>query len=88
MIDVVWEVSARDALDAVWAAAAEADLPALEAAVQGLLADLLDDPLEVGESRGGPVRVAVRPPLTVWLEVLDDGRRVRIVRVRRPTRRG
>ena len=88
MRDIAWARSAHDQFLAIWEAADEADLPALEQAVQGVFADLQADPLGVGESRDGRRRVVSRPPLTVWFEVLDAGRRVRVVRVHRPARRG
>jgi hypothetical protein len=88
VIRVEWEAAARGELGVIWAAAGDAELPGLERQVLGLLTDLRADPLEVGESRDGSHRVAVRPPLTVWFEVFDDGRRVRIFHVRRPTPRG
>ncbi len=87
MISVEWKLAARDELDAIWAAADVGELPALERLVVDLLTDLRDDPLGVGESRTGVRRVVVRSPLTVWFEVLDDARRVRIYHIRRPARR-
>lgn len=88
MSHVEWEAAAREEFYAIWEVAKEAELPALERAVQGVLADLSSDPLAVGESRGEPSRVVICEPLTVWYEVRDDGRQVRIVRVRRPVQRG
>ena len=88
MISVEWAAVARDQLGAIWATADEHELPTLDQLVLDLLSDLRFDPLDVGESRGGSRRVALRKPLTVWFEALDDGRRVRIFHVRRPARRG
>jgi hypothetical protein len=39
------------------------------------------DPLAVGESRSGPVRVLIEPPLVVQYKVSEDDRLVEVLRV-------
>jgi plasmid stabilization system protein ParE len=83
---VIWTDAARDQLADIWVQATPAERAAIEPVVLGLERDLGDDPLAVGESRNGPLRVEIRDPLTFWFQVSPDGRWVRIVRVHRPRR--
>jgi plasmid stabilization system protein ParE len=81
---VEWTNAARDQLADIWVLATPAERTVIERVVVAGERDLADDPLAVGESRFDRVRVAIRPPLTIWFEISADGSRVRIFRIRRP----
>jgi hypothetical protein len=83
---VEWEDAARDELADIWVQATPAERAVIEPVVLRLERDLADDPLAVGESRNGSLRVEFREPLTFWFQVWTGARRVRIVRVHRPRR--
>jgi hypothetical protein len=82
-----WTEKARDQLADAWVAATPDERDLIEQVVLSAERDLRDNPLGVGESRGGPYRVLMRPPLTFWYTVSPDGTRARIFRVLRPHRR-
>lgn len=79
-----WEESARDELADVWVLATPDERDEIEKAVIAAERALHKDPLDVGESRYGNLRVLLQPPLTFWYEVSPSGDRVRIVRVHHP----
>jgi hypothetical protein len=83
---VEWDDAARDELADIWVQATPAERAVIEPVVLRLERDLADDPLAVGESRNGPLRVEFREFLTFWLQVWESASRVQIVRVHRPRR--
>lgn len=78
MYDVVWTDHAYDDLADVWVAAQSETRDRIETALRKLTAELNDDPDEVGESRDGLRRIAVRPPLVVVFRVESVARTVRV----------
>jgi hypothetical protein len=80
MYDLDWPPAVLDELAAIYVAV---DVPVRErlaGMVEKLNTDLRHDPLSVGESRNGPLRVVIRAGLTVYFGV--TGRKVRVVQVR------
>lgn len=77
---VTWTPDAEEGLAAVWVASA--DQAAVTAATHLLDTELKRRPLELGESRGSSVvRVAHRQPLGIEFEVIEDDKKVRVLRV-------
>ena len=77
---VVWTVSALGQLAGVWTASA--DRTAVTAASHRLDVALGRDPRSQGESRGADTdRTAFEPPLGVDFEIIEDDRKVRVLRV-------
>lgn len=73
---VIWVVHAQDQLAEIWMAAT--DRNAVTAASYRLDQQLADDPLNLGESRGGIERIAFEPPLRILFRVLEPDRRVEV----------
>jgi hypothetical protein len=73
---VVWTPTAESELARMWSTATNR-LPITNAANTPDAA-LARDPYSVGESRGGPTRIAFESPLAVLFDVDDDGRTVRV----------
>jgi plasmid stabilization system protein ParE len=83
---VEWVDEAVNNLAAAWTGAA--DREAVSVAAAAIDAELAADPLGVGESRAGPNRILIRPPLTAYYRVEADGAVVVYdLRVNRPRRR-
>jgi plasmid stabilization system protein ParE len=76
---VVWQPLAKSQLAAIWNAAA--DRRAVTAAANELDRLLATDPMEVGESRSGDMRVEFVPPLGANFRVYEADRNVRVGRV-------
>lgn len=81
MNEVEWTENARDQLADIWIAATPAERIRFEGVLLCLAKDLVDDPLEVGESRSGSVRVVVRSSLVIWFNASSV--RPRIFRITR-----
>jgi plasmid stabilization system protein ParE len=84
MNPIEWADTARDQLADIWVAATPNERDQIERIIMRLERGLADDPLSVGESRSGPLRVEVISPLVIWFNVI--GNFVRIIRVTRPQR--
>jgi hypothetical protein len=77
---VTWTPNAEQELAAVWLAAA--DRNAVTVASHRLDQDLADDPFGIGLPRSSSVnRTAVEPPLGIDYEVIEDDKKVRVLRV-------
>ena len=81
MYELDWPPRVLDELADVYVAATPDARERLAGTVERLNADLRRDPLAVGESRSGPVRVVIRSKLTVYFGVV--GSWVRVLHVRR-----
>ena len=77
---VQWTEDALDELADVWLAAAERN--AVTAASHRLDQDLANDPYAIGFPRNSSVnRTAVDPPLGIDYEIIEDDKKVRVLRV-------
>lgn len=81
---VEWEEKARDELADIWVAATPAERAVIEPFVLKLERDLVADPDDVGESRGGRRRVLIGRLLVVWFDVWPG--RARVFHLTRPKR--
>lgn len=78
--DVFWTPEAQNGLAAAWVAAA--DKNAVTAASHRFDQNLARDPYAVGIPLGSPqVRTVSEPPLMVDYEIVEDDRKVRVLRV-------
>ncbi len=76
---VTWTPGAEQELAAVWLAAA--DRAAVTAASNRLDQELADDPFGIGLPRTASVnRTAVEPPLGIDYEIVEDDKKVRVLR--------
>ena len=80
-----WTNKARDQFADIWVAATLAERNVIEPLVIQFERDLRDNPMLIGESRIGSLRIVFYLPLVVWYHV--NGNRVRIVRITRPRQR-
>jgi hypothetical protein len=77
---VTWTQEAEDGLAAAWLAAA--DRPAVTAASHRLDTALKQDARNLGESRiSSIVRIAIGLPLGIEFEIIEDDKKVRVLRV-------
>lgn len=77
---VDWLKEALDQLAAVWVAASDRD--AVSSASHELEQVIGRRPLGFGEARASSVvRVAYHPPLGIEFEIIEDDKRVRVLRV-------
>jgi plasmid stabilization system protein ParE len=78
---VVWRPTAENQLAEIWTDAA--DQPDVTRAADRIDALLAYSPGTVGESRTPGERVLFEPPLAVTFEVVEDDKRVNVLRVTR-----
>lgn len=78
---VVWKPAAQRTLAQLWTAGP--DRRAITAAANRIDALLKRDPLSLGESRSGGVRVFFEPPLMVEFKVREADCLVEVLRVKR-----
>ena len=77
---VEWTVNALDQLAEAWMNAS--DRGDVTAASHQLDTELRRDPMHLGESRDSSVnRTAIAMPLGIEFEIIEDDKRVRVVRV-------
>lgn len=76
-----WTDLALQQFAAIFAAATPEKRLLLVPVITQLEQDLIADPLSVGESRSGSIRVFIQKPLVIWFTVEEDY--VRIIRVKR-----
>ena len=78
MYDVVWADHAYDDLADVWVTATPETRDRIELVLRNLSTELRTDPDDVGESRDGLRRIAIRPPLVMVFRVRATARTVRV----------
>jgi hypothetical protein len=77
---VAWTAAALNALAQIWNLSA--DRNAVTTASHELEQTMERRPLGFGEARGSSVlRIAFRPPLGIEFEIIEDDKRVRVLRV-------
>jgi hypothetical protein len=77
---VIWEPPAENDLAAAWIASA--DRPAITRAAHQLDQDLAQDPFARGFPRDSSVnRTAIEIPIGIEFEIIEDGKKVRVLRV-------
>ena len=76
---VTWKPSAEQELARIWISAA--DRQAVRKAADALEMHLKKDPLSVGESRSGKLRIAFYKPLAFHFQVLEDDVLVQVLEV-------
>lgn len=79
MYTVLWKQSALDQLTELWLVAA--NRAEINAAVEEIDRALSTDPQHVGESRTTTIRVIFCQPLGAFFEIVDDDRKVNVLRV-------
>jgi hypothetical protein len=83
MFTVIWKTATLDRLADLYVAAGVPDRDRMAAGVDALNARLAADPLDVGESRSGVLRLAFPPLLAVSFLVDEANRVVRVTGVSR-----
>jgi hypothetical protein len=76
---VLWKASAEGQLARLWLKADERQ--AVRAAADALDGELSNDPLSLGESRSGHLRVAFAAPIGIEFEAVPDDRVVYVLAV-------
>ena len=76
---VVWKQAAEDELAQLWNEAADRD--AVRQAADRMEKLLATQPLALGESRTGSMRIAFESPLGMFFDVSEQDRLVSVVRV-------
>jgi len=79
--EVAWRADILDVLAQIYVSVKSEDRQRLAEGVEALNGRLADDPLSVGESREGAVRIAFPPLLVVRFRVNEQTKIVRIVGV-------
>jgi hypothetical protein len=87
MFTVRWVRSALNDLADIWNQADSGDRDAISSAANRIDKSLTTRPSEQGESRAQGRRVLIELPLVVVFEIVEQDRFVRVLQVRRPTRR-
>ena len=82
--EVDWRPVAVDGLARLWNAGS--DRAAITAASHAIDQALARDPRSVGESRTGTTRLLIEEPLAVLYEIVEDDRRVYVLKVWRARR--
>lgn len=80
---VTWLPSADAELAQIWIDSSDRKLVTL--AAKEIERQLSNDPLNIGESRGGNERIVIERPLGVLVEVLEDDRLAKVLHVWRIT---
>lgn len=78
MYTVTWIDAALTEFSNIYSASALDDQRRMAAGIESLFSRLADDPFEVGESRGGALRIAFPPLLAVRFRVDPAARTVRL----------
>jgi hypothetical protein len=79
MYEVRWKRSALDRVAELWLDAV--DRQAITDAVDAIDQALISDPINMGESRTGSVRVLFEPPLGVFFEIDEQAKKVQVLKV-------
>lgn len=79
MYTVLWKQTAQDRLTELWLAAP--NRAEINASVEEIDHLLSVDPHNAGESRTEAIRVIFCPPIGAFFEIVDDDRKVNVLRV-------